>query len=517
MSDPRYLSAKQHYDTAVALHRQNRLDDAERAYLAVHKLYPDHPGALHGLGLIGIRNGRFDAAAEHLSKASKLAPSNPAIHCDLGQACLGAGRYEDALRCFQTALAAQQDNVAALAGAGDTLSILGRTAEAQQAFKKLLARDAGNAMAHFGMGTVLAQLNRPAEARAAFERTVMLAPKRATYHRALAEVARFVEGDPRLAALETLTREEMPDDQKIEMHFALAKAYNDLQRWEAAALHLQKGNALRRKRVPYDEIETAEFFRVVSATFAPGLMQRAAGDPSALPIFVVGMPRSGTTLVEQILASDPDVFGAGEISFVQDLITDEGAGKRYPSNVTGLSDNTLRRFGRDYVKRLQALAPDAAHIIDKLPGNFLHIGLIHLALPNARIIHVRRDPMDTCFSCYSKLFLNGLNYTYDLAELGRYYRKYDALMAHWRKVLPKGTMLEVQYETLVASFANEARRIVEHCRLEWSDRFLAFHQTERAVRTHSQSQVRQPLFTSSIGRWKPYEKWLPPLRDALYQ
>jgi len=517
MNDTRFLSAKQHYDTAIALHRQNKLDDAEKSYLAVHKLYPDHPGALHGLGLIGIRNGRFEDAAQHLSKASKLAPSNSAIRCDLGQAYLGAGRHDDALRCFQTVLTAQPDNVAALAGAGDALSILGRPVEARQAFERLLAHDASNAMAHFGMGNVLAQLNKPIEARASFERAVKLAPKRATYHRALTEIERFVEGDPRLAALEALAREDQPDDQKVEMHFALAKAYDDLRRWEAGAEHLHKGNALRRKRVSYDEAETGEFFHAVSAAFTPESMKRETGYPSTVPIFVVGMPRSGTTLIEQILASDPNVFGAGELTLVQDLIAGDGAGKHYPSGVAELSNSTLRRFGRDYVKRIQALAPDARHIIDKLPANFLHIGLIRLALPKAKIIHVRRDPMDTCFSCYSKLFLNGLNYTYDLAELGRYYRMYETLMAHWRAVLPEGAVLEVQYETLIGDFANEARRIVEYCGLEWSDRFLAFHQTERAVRTHSQSQVRQPLFASSIGRWKPYEKWLQPLRDALAQ
>lgn len=517
MSDTPYLSAKQHYDTAVALHRQNRLHDAEQSYLAVNRLYPDHPGALHGLGLIGISNGQFEHAARHLAKASKLAPSNPTIRCDLGQANLGTGRYEEALHCFKTVLAAQPNNVAALAGAGDALSILGRTDEAQQVFGKLLTIDAGNAMAHFGMGNVLAQRGKPAKARAAFERAVTLTPKRATYHRALAEIARFAEDDPRLPALEALARGDLPDDQKIEIHFALAKAYDDLHRWEAAARHLRDGNALRRKRISYDEAATAEFFRAVPAAFAPALTQPGKGHPSTLPIFVVGMPRSGTTLIEQILASDPNVFGAGELTLVQDLITDGGAGRHYPNGVAKLSENALRRFGRDYVKKLQALAPDARHIVDKLPGNFLHIGLIHLALPHAKIIHVRRKPMDTCFSCYSKLFLNGLNYTYDLAELGRYYRMYEALMAHWRAALPEGAMLEVQYETLVADFARETRRIVEYCGLEWNERFLAFHQTQRAVRTHSQSQVRQPLFTSSIGRWKPYEEWLRPLRDALDQ
>jgi tetratricopeptide (TPR) repeat protein len=513
MNDARLLSAKQHYETAAALHRQNRLAEAAQSYLAVHKLYPDHPGALHGLGLIGLRNNQPEDAAKYLFKASKLAPANPAIGCDLGQAYLTLGRYEDALTRFQIVLTAHPANTTALMGAGDALGILGRTGEARSAFEQLLAIDPNNAAAHFGLGGVMTQMGQAADARRAFERAVRLAPQGAAYHRALAETERFVENDPRLAALEALAQEPLANDQKVELHFALAKAYDDLKRTDDAFAQLRQGNGLQRKRIPYDEGVVAEFFDALTTAFTPAKMQRRTGAPSALPIFVVGMPRSGTTLVEQILASDPDVFGAGELTIVPDLIAD--GEKNYPRGE--LSDHALRRFGREYVKKLEALAPGAKHITDKLPANFRHIGLIHLALPNAKIVHVKRNPMDTCFSCYSKIFLNGLNYTYDLSELGHYHRMYETLMAHWRAVLPDGAMLEVQYETLVGDFTAEARRIVEYCGLEWSERFLAFHRNERAVRTHSQSQVRQPLFTSSIGRWRLYEKWLRPLRDALDQ
>ena len=308
-----------------------------------------------------------------------------------------------------------------------------------------------------------------------------------------------------------------PEDQKVELHFALAKAYNDLKRYEPAFEHLQKGNAIKRRRVSYGEALDMEFSRAIAASFTSELFEtrRGAGDPSDVPVFVVGMPRSGTTLVEQILASHPSVFGAGELMYMYRLAESGHAGGNFPFDIASLPDDALRRFGGFYAARVRALAPQAKRIVDKLPANFRLVGLIRLALPNARIIHVRRDPLDTCFSCYSKLFSQNLDFTYDLGELGRYYKAYDKLMEHWRNVLPEGAMLEVQYEDLVSDFEPQARRLIAYCGLEWDDGCLSFHKTVRPVRTASAGQVRQPVFKTSIGRWRPYREHLRPLLDAL--
>ena len=382
-----------------------------------------------------------------------------------------------------------------------------------------MAVDPKNAAAHFEIGNVKKQLGQFADARRAFERAIALSPKRPAFHRALAETERFGGSDPRLKALELLERDEnsFPENEKVELHFALAKAYDDLKQYDRAFEHLQKGNRIYRQLVPYDEKAVFDFFHEIAEAFTPAAMdtKRGIGHPSDVPVFVVGMPRSGTTLVEQILASHPSVFGAGELLYTQDLILGGYAGADYPADLASLSPDALRRFGGFYAVRVGSLAPQAKRIVDKLPANFRHLGLIHLALPNARIIHIKRDPLDTCFSCYSKLFASGLNYTYDLGELGRYYKAYEALMGHWRAVLPQGAMLEVRYETLVENFAEEAKRIVAFCGLEWDERCLKFYETKRAVRTLSEFQVRQPLFKSSIGRWRAYEKYLQPLRDAL--
>ena len=552
MPDARF-SAQQHFEAGNALHRTNKLTEAEEHYLAALRVEPQHPGALHGEGLICIQRGQIGEAADFFLRAVAAAPRDAEIRYHLGltlaqlgrpedaarqfeaalqltpdfadasyhlgKACQALGRHEEAVYRFEAVLALRREDAAALMGLGETLAILGRYAEAERAYEKMLARDAKNAAAHFEIGNVKKQLGQFAEARGAFERAVALSPKRPAFHRALAETERFAENDPRLTKLEELERDEnsLPDNEKVELHFALAKAYDDLKRYDPAFEHLQKGNRIYRQLVPYDEQAVFDFFHEIAKAFTPAAMdaKHGMGHPSDVPVFVVGIPRSGTTLVEQILASHPDVFGAGELLFMQDLILGGYAGADYPADLASLPPDTLRRFGGFYATRIGSLAPQAKRIVDKLPANFRHLGLIHLALPNAHIIHIQRDPLDTCFSCYSKLFASGLNYTYDLGELGRYYKAYAALMAHWRAVLPQDVMLEVQYETLVGHFAEEAKRIVAFCGLEWDERCLTFYETKRAVRTLSEFQVRQPLFKSSIGRWRYYEKWLQPLIDAL--
>jgi hypothetical protein len=262
-------------------------------------------------------------------------------------------------------------------------------------------------------------------------------------------------------------------------------------------------------------------FEQIRAALSAELLgaRTSVGDPSSVPVFIIGMPRSGTSLVEQILASHPKVFGAGERYEFGDLVQGIAGpdGAEFPKVVAGMSDEQLRAMGTDYVRAMRSLAPQAERITDKMPSNFFHAGLIHLALPNARIIHTRRDPRDTAMSCFSILFAMGHPHTYDLAELGRYIRAYEELMEHWRRVLPKGVMLEVQYEDLVGNLEAEAKRIVAYCGLEWDDACLSFYKTKRPVRTASVIQVRQPIYNSSVGRWRPYEKELQPFLRALLE
>jgi len=513
------VEARRHYESAVALHRQGRLAAAERHYSAVRRLYPDHPGVLHGLGLIWLSGGRAADAAEVLERAATLAREDAAIRSDLGRAWLLRGRYEDAADCFRFARGRRPDDVGTLIGLGEALSVLGETAEAKAMFEAAIAREPGRAAAHYGLGNIEAQHGRRAEARRAFEQAIALAPDAAAYHRALAEQERFRDGDPRLAAMEQLAaREETPGDgNNAELHFALAKAHDDLGYHDAAFANLAKANAIQRRRIDYDEVSVAQTFDALRRVFTPELFERHRGEgfDSDVPVFVVGIPRSGTSLIEQILAAHPNVNGAGELQYIGQQIAEGLVGAPYPESIASLSHESLKAFGERYAARVSNLAPDAARIVDKLPANFRHLGLIHLVLPAAKIVHVRREAMDTCFSCFSKLFPPGLDFAYEQGELGRYYRMYETMMAHWRAVLPPGAMIEVSYEALLDEFETQARRLLEFIGLEWDERCLRFHESDRPVRTLSQAQVREPLFHSSVGRWKPYERFLQPLRDAL--
>ena len=304
-------------------------------------------------------------------------------------------------------------------------------------------------------------------------------------------------------------------------HFALAKAYRELGEPDRGFAHLLQGNAVYRSQIEYDEAATLDALDNLAQVFSAELLdaRKNLGDPSTVPVFIVGMPRSGTTLVEQILASHSAVFGAGERKIlaetVERAVAAQLGGEKYPGIIWTMPDATLREMGARCVAELRKLAPDARRITDKMPSNFVFIGLIRLILPNACIIHVKRDPVDNCLSCFATLFTQVQPFAFDLAELGRCHRRYQQLMTHWRSVLPPGAMLEVEYETLVQDFEAQARRIVAYCGLDWQPACLEFHKTSRPVKTASMVQVRQPLYRTSVGRWRPDPAVLQPLLDAL--
>jgi hypothetical protein len=303
------------------------------------------------------------------------------------------------------------------------------------------------------------------------------------------------------------------------LHFALAKAYDDTGEYERAFDHLAQANAIKRRQMVCDEsAELAKMHRVAQVLTPAFISSKAGqGNPSDRPIFIIGMPRSGSTLIEQVLASHPRVFGSGEQRTFGDAVNFfiQPDGPEYPDIVPNLTAGQLNALGSAYLSRMATLVRDDRKFTDKMPANFNFAGLIHLALPHARIIHVGRNPLDTCLSIFATNFGDPLAFAYDLGELGRYYRAYERLMEHWRRVLPEGAMLEVRYEDVVADIEAQARRIVDYCGLEWDDACLAFHKTSRPVRTASVAQVRQPIYKTSVERWRPYERHLGPLLEAL--
>jgi hypothetical protein len=323
--------------------------------------------------------------------------------------------------------------------------------------------------------------------------------------------------------MEELARDarSLSPEERIHLHFALGSALADVAEHERSFAHYLAGNALKRRRVAYDEAKSLATGERVRAIFTPEVMRAAAGrgEPAAGPVFILGMPRSGSTLIEQILAGHPDVVALGErndfAKVVHELRRADGAQVDYPELVPMLDGSLLREIGRRYLARLRPRAPAALRRTDKMPTNWIYAGLIHLALPKARIIHTRRDALDTCVSCFTKLFHNGQPWSYELGELGRHYRSYAATMAHWRTVLPPRAMLEIRYEDVVADLEAEARRVLAYCGLGWNPACLDFQRVRRSVRTASAGQVRRPLYQSSVGRWRVYGGMLQPLIDAL--
>ncbi|HEY7299492.1 MAG TPA: tetratricopeptide repeat protein [Xanthobacteraceae bacterium] len=475
--------AEAHYNLGNALAAQVRLEEAVVHYRRAIALAPDFANARNNLATALQQQGQLDEAAAQFARVLALEPQHASAHYNLGNMLRAKCEYDAAVMHYQQALAGRPDFA-----------------------------DAWN-----NMGVAFAERGDLEAARNAYRKSVEADPTRAAYHRNLAGHKRFERGDPQLAVLEDLERnpQRVPEAERIDLQFALGKAYADLDQHELSFRHLLAGNAIKRAQIEYDETAAMAYMGRIRSTFSAEMMRAraGAGDPSPAPVFVVGMPRSGTTLIEQIIASHPRAAGAGEL-FDLDNIARSVPG--FPEAVPGMSGEELARLGARYVAAVRAMAPAAERVVDKMPWNFHLCGLIHLALPNARIIHSRRNAVDTCLSCFSILFDGDSNlYTYDLGELGRFYRAYESLMEHWRAALPPSVMIEVQYEEVVADLETQARRIIAHCGLEWDDACLAFHKTRRPVRTSSVAQVRQPIYKSSIGRWRPYRDQLRLLFEGL--
>jgi tetratricopeptide (TPR) repeat protein len=433
-----------------------------------------------------------------------------------------AGRLREAAVLCRNILAARPDCAPALSLFGEIVFQTGDHAAGIELARRALAADEQNPHYHFTLGKMYVPVGRLADARREFEAAIDLNPREASYYFALCvpELTAFTPGDRRLATMEELAGAigSLPIPSQTLLHFALARAYDDLGRYDESFAHLTRGNLLQRRQLVFDETRVRDMFERVSATFDRALLDArlTAGYPSPLPVFIVGMPRSGGSLVEQILASHPMIHGAGELNDLQRLSMQLQFGPDgYPEGFGSLPASRLSKLGQDYVAAVRRRAPDAARITDKAASHFISLGVIRLTLPEARIIHVSRSPLDTCLSCFTTLFNRGQDFTYDLGELGRYYRRYADLMAHWRQVLPPDRFLEVRYEAVIADLEAEARRLVAFCDLPWDPRCLAFHEATRPVFTSSAAQVRRPVYRSSQGRWRTYREHLGPLIAAL--
>ena len=507
----------------VALQELRRPAEALESFDRALQLRPDYVAALGNRGAALRELGRLAEAVASCDAALALKPDDLSALNNRGAALHELHRLSEAEETYRRVLAAQPNHVTTLNNLGNVLGEMGRADEALAAYDRALECAPKAASTYENKGLLLNELGRSQEAAEVIEQAIRIAPRRVRAYYNLTSARRFAAGDPLLPVMEALAADPAGQTvtDRIEIAYALGKVYADLAEHDRAFEFYLQGAALKRRQMGYDEAHDLGALERTARAFSAEAMWRGegVGERSDAPVFILGMPRSGTTLVEQILAGHPKVFAAGEIGDLGEIMAALRSPARqaieFPEGFAALHGPALRRAGAAYLARIRAMSPDAPRITNKAPGNFRFVGFIHLALPNAKVIHVRRDPADTCLSGFTKLFARDHPYSYDLAELGRYYRAYEALMAHWRAVLPAGVMLEVRYEDVIADLEGQARRIVAHCGLEWDPACLEFHTAERQVRTASVTQVRQPLYATSIGRWKTYQAHLGPLLEAL--
>ncbi len=489
-------------------------------YQRLLRSHPEHAGAWVNMGEACRLQGRLVEACRAYRQALALQPALAGVWQCLAELCVQLERLEEAADAFRRALALEGERVDLWLRLGQVEELRGRMDEVLAAYRQALRLQPDHADAHYLLGNALSGLGRFEEAAQAFHTALRANPALTAVYYALSQIRSYRFSADEAQQMEALHRQSaLSDEQRSFLDFALCRAAEQQRRYDDAFRFLAEGNRLARKQHHYDSAEMEAFFRDIRSVFNRKFFARRQdfGVTDQTPIFIVGMMRSGTSLVEQILASHPQVHGAGELTDLKQIIyyfDGELNLQAYPAQVPELAAAQVRARALEYLARLKARAGVAARVSDKMPGNFRYLGMIRLMFPRAKIIHCRRHPLDTCLSCYRLHFSGAHPYAYDLQELGHYYRLYAGLMAHWHTVLP-GYIHDVQYESLVADQETETRRLLDFCGLPWHPACLDFHKTERAVITSSLSQVREPIYRGSLQKWKRYEQHLGPLIAAL--
>ncbi len=500
-------------EAAIALNA-NRLDVAERLLKPHLKENPFDAKAVRMLAELAARIGRYRDAEHLLRRAVELAPGWAAAKANLALILGRTGRPAEAMDLLEDIFAVEPDEIGHWNLKAATLGRLGDFDEAIRLYESVLEKVPGQPRVWMSYGHVLKTVGRQADAIAAYRKAIELRPTLGEAWWSLANLKTVMLDQRDVAAMvEALASAGLSDDDRLHLDFALGKALHDAGRASDAFDHYSRGNALRLKLQPFRSAEiTRTVDRCIAAFTTESFAQRPGGCDADDPIFVVGLPRAGSTLVEQILASHSMVEGTSELPDIPALVRETG---NYPDAILQLSEQQRRELGAEYLRRAGVQRrTNRPLFIDKLPNNWLFVPFIHLILPRARIIDARRHPLGCCFSNFRQHFARGQAFTYDLGDLGRYYADYVRLMAHVDSVLPE-RVHRVIYERMVDDTEAEVRRLLDYCGLDFEPACLEFHKTERPVRTASSEQVRKPIYKSATEEWKPYEEHLAPLKDAL--
>ena len=465
------------------------LDDAELLLEAVLTLAPDYRAARHDYALVLVERHKYQQAREELEKLLQVEPENRQYRTLHATACVGLGEHEKAIPLYRELLVGAPRAEDLHLSVAHSLKAIGRREEAIEAYRAAAAARSNYGDAYWSLANLK------------------------TYRFLDEEIAR-------MRADETAPGTPLVD--RYHLCFALGKAYEDRSEYAESWRYYERGNAFKRSESRYrpEIIENNTRKQIETCTREFFATREGVGAKSPDPIFIVGLPRSGSTLLEQILASHSRVEGTQELSDIQRIVLDlQGRvpdldNPRYPGVLAGMKPEDFLRLGEKYLADTRVYRTDKPHFIDKMPNNFRHLGLIHLMLPNTRIIDARREPMACCFSNLKQLFASGQEFTYSIEDIARYYRTYLELMQHWDEVLP-GRILRVWHEDVVEDLEGNVRRLLDFCGLEFEPACVEFYKTERSVRTASSEQVRQPIFREGLDQWRHYEPWLGPLKDAL--
>jgi tetratricopeptide (TPR) repeat protein len=502
---------------------QGRLLKAEDLCRQFLQKVPHHIEGMRLLAEIGLRLGVLDDAEFLLESALKLEPDNPRVHIDYIQVLRKRQKFALALEQAQQLLAKDPRNLQFQSLFAIECMQTGDYDTALEVFDKILGQLPTDPVTHTSKGHAYKTLGRYEDAVDAYHRAIGNAPNHGEAYYSLANLKVYSFADSEISQMQKQeTDSNLSHMDRVYLQFALGKAHEDRSEFETAFRYYASGNALKKSLGTYDASTMSEDLEAQREVCTRELFDRrkGTGHDAPDPVFIVGLPRAGSTLLEQILSSHSQVDGTLELPNILSLSQRlrrrgrQGDNSPYPQVLSELSDEELESFGREYIEDTRIHRQDAPYFIDKMPNNFRHIGLIHLILPNAKIIDARRHPMACCFSGYKQLFAEGQEFTYDLSDMGRYYRDYVGLMKHWDDVLP-GRVLRVHYEDVVADLEDQVRRILDHCGLPFEEACIDFHKTERSVRTPSSEQVRQPIYQSGLEQWRNFEPWLPPLQEAL--
>ncbi len=505
---------------ALEHQRDGEFGKAENICREILRKDPKNVNATRMLGMIAQDLGKPRLAARMLGNAVKLAPDFFGARMDLARALIEIDELDECEPVVKEAIRLQPELPQPYSLLGNLYSKRGNFEDAVEAYKQALEKQPNHGASLAAMGHALKTIGRQEESIDTYRDCIQKFPDFGEAYWALANLKTFEFSNDEISTMEkAVGNDKLTDETRVNFNYSLGKSYEDSGDYDRAFQAYAHGNALRRPNENYDPVHTELVHDQIIETISTEFLSQNEGNghPDDAPIFIVGLPRSGSTLIEQILASHSMVDGTHELPdlprIVKTINDQRPEGVGYPMALQHYGKE-LASLGRQYIETTDRFRKGAPHFTDKMPNNFAGIGLIAAILPNATIVNARRHPLDSCMGCFKQLFYKGQSFTYDLIELGEYYLEYMRLMDHWHEILP-GKVLEVQYEDMVADQEDQTRRLIEHCGLPWEDEVLRFYETDRAVITASSEQVRQPIYSKSVNSWRRFESHLEPLIEVL--